>query len=144
MTKEELDMPNAKGLPGKTLIATSAPDGPIDAVTTLYRQWGNGGRNITLDGLQPELNGSSRGVQIDFPSSAGLGQHTIPQGFPNTYSVNYFRQVGSARQSFPAKSGTLTLESFSTADAEASGKFDVVVTVESTDYTLTGNFDIKA
>lgn len=137
-------MSNTKGIPGKTLVADEAPDGPIDAVTTTFRQSPSGTRSITLDGSQAAPNGETRGVQIDFPSTATVGEHDVPQGFPNTYAVKYFRQVGAARTSFPAKNGKLNLDTLDLNNERASGSFDVTVSVDGSDQALKGHFDIAS
>ena len=126
-------------------LKSTAFEGDIDTNDVEYRQSPVGTRGITLYGLHPTQTGSFTGIQIEFPGTVSAGPMPVPQPFPDTVRVSYFRQTsGGQRTSFAAKSGLLVLLSYSESQGYATGTFDVVADVEGTDRSFNGSFDIRS
>jgi hypothetical protein len=144
MSNKEMNMAPNTPEASEGWLKSTAFEGDIDTTDVSYRQSPTGARGITLYGLQPTLAGSFTGIQIDFPNSVSPGPIPVPQPFPDTVQVSYFRQTsGGLRTSFHAKSGMLVLTTFNQPLGFASGTFDVVADVDGTDQTFKGTFDIR-
>ncbi|MBD9461147.1 hypothetical protein IB241_25995 [Pseudomonas sp. PDM05] len=125
-------------------LNSTAFEGEINTTDVSYRQSPTGTRGVTLSGLQPTQNNSFTGIQIDFPGNVVPGPIPVPQPFPDTVRVSYFRQTSSGqRTSYPAKSGMLNLTTYDQTKGCASGTFDVVAQVDGTDHSFKGDFDIR-
>lgn len=125
-------------------LKSSGFEGSIDSSTVDYRQSPAGTRSITIYGLQPASAEASIGIQIDFPRDVALGNISVPQPFPNAVNVGYFRQTsGGHRTTHRAKSGDLTLTTYSEQQGSVSGSFEVTADVDGTEHSFTGEFNIR-